>query len=166
MRNRILFSMTILAGSLIVSRSGTPKANIGDNMETNKALARRFYEEVIDQGKIEILDSVMDPGFRDHLAPQQPPGIQGFRDFLKMVATAFPDIRVKVEDILAESDRVAVRLSITGTQTGILMGTIPPTGKPARWTGIDILRFENGKIKDRWSERNLLSMLKQLGVSN
>lgn len=133
-------------------------------MEANKEIAKRFYEEIINQGRMDAAPSLMDPGYRDHLAPQQPPGIAGFAEFLKMVATAFPDIRVKVEDLFAEGDKVAVRLSITGTHTGNLMGTIPPTGKAARWTGIDILRIENGKIKDRWSERNLLSMLKQVGA--
>src|SRR6266498_2338500 len=98
-------------------------------MEANKELIKRLYEEVIDQGKIGMLDSIMDPDFRDHLAPQQPPGIQGFKDFLKMVATAFPDIHVRIEDILAEKDQVAVRLSITGTHTGVMMGEIPPTEK-------------------------------------
>jgi steroid delta-isomerase-like uncharacterized protein len=133
-------------------------------MEANKEIAKRFYEEIINEGRMEAAGALMDPGFRDHLAPQQPPGIQGFADFLKMVATAFPDIQVEIEDLFGEGDRIAVRLSVAGTHTGVLMGSIPPTGKPARWTGIDILRIENGKIKDRWSERNLLSMLKQIGA--
>ena len=133
-------------------------------MEANKEIAKQLYDEVINKGKIGNLDSIMDPNYQDHLAPQQPLGIQGFKDFLKMVSTAFPDIQVKIEDMIAEMDRVVVRLSISGTHTGVLMGEVQPTGKSAKWTGIDILRIENGKIKDRWSERNLLSMMKQIGA--
>ncbi|MBE0429662.1 MAG: ester cyclase [Thermoleophilia bacterium] len=133
-------------------------------MDANKEIVERLYDEVINKGNLEKLESLMDPDFRDHLAPQQPPGIQGFKDFLKMVSTAFPDIRVKIEDMIAEKDRVEVRLSISGTHNGILMGEIQPTGKAASWTGIDILKIENGKIKDRWSERNLLSMMEQIGA--
>lgn len=164
MRKLAGFILVVLTAASIFARSGSNKLTNGEAMETNKEIAMQLYNEVINKGKLEKLESIMDPNYRDHLAPQQPPGIQGFKDFLKMVSTAFPDIQVRVEDVIAEKDRVAIRLSVSGTHTGILMGEIQPTGKPAKWTGIDILRIENGKIRDRWSERNLLSMMKQIGA--
>lgn len=107
----------------------------------------------------------MDKGFVDHNAtPNLPKGIEGFKQFLAMVATAFPDIRVKVEDMLADENKVVVRLHVSGTQTGVLMGNIPPSGKYATWTGIDILKIDNGKITERWSQRDLLGMMKQIGA--
>lgn len=59
---------------------------------------------------------------------------------------------------------MAVRLTITGIHSGMLMGKIPPTGKKIFWSGIDILRIKNGKITDRWSQRDLLGMMRQIGV--
>ena len=162
--NAINPSLTAKKEDVNAQNAKFQKMTIGETMDKNKEISRQFYEEIINQGKLENLESIMDSNFQDHLAPQQPPGIKGFVDFLKMVSTAFPDIQVSVEDILAEGDRVAVRLSVSGTHNGVLMGNIQPTGKKVKWTGIDILRIENGKIKDRWSERNLLSMLKQIGT--
>jgi hypothetical protein len=81
-----------------------------------------------------------------------------------MVAGAFPDLHVHVEDVLGEENKVVVRLSVHGTHEGVLMSDIQPTGKEAKWTGIDILEIEGGKIVGRWSERDLLGMMRQLGV--
>lgn len=81
-----------------------------------------------------------------------------------MVSTAFPDVQVNVEEMIAEGDKVVIRLTVTGTHKGVLMGTIQPTGKPATWTGIDILGIKNGKIVERWSQRDLLGLMRQIGV--
>jgi steroid delta-isomerase-like uncharacterized protein len=130
-----------------------------------KAIATQFYTEVINKGDTGLMKAIMSENFIDHYAAaNQPQGPEGFKQFLTMVATAFPDIQVKVEDIIAEGNKAVVRLSIMGTHTGMLMGSISPTGKQASWTGIDILTIENGKITERWSLRDLLGMMKQIGV--
>ena len=134
-------------------------------MDSPKTIASRFYTEVVNKGDSVAMLSIMASDFIDHYAPPtQPRGIDGFRQFLQMVATAFPDIHIEVEDLIAEGNRVVARLKATGTQTGQLMGTIPPSGKAATWSGIDILQIENGKITERWSVRDLLGMMKQIGV--
>jgi steroid delta-isomerase-like uncharacterized protein len=103
--------------------------------------------------------------FIDHNAIQkQPNGIQGFKQFLTMMRTAFPDIHVKVEDIISDNDKVVVRSSISGTQTGLLMGKIPASGKHVVWNGIDIFKINDGKITDRWSQRDLFSLMEQIGA--
>ena len=131
----------------------------------HKLLARRFYEEALDTGRLEILDELLSPSFVDHGASsEQAPGVEGFKGFLEMIAVAFPDLHIQIEDLLAEADKVAVRLTICGTHEGVLMGGIPPTGKRATWTGIDVLQFDAGRIVARWSERNLLGLMQQLGV--
>ena len=133
--------------------------------EENKILAAQFYSEVVNKGEQVAMEKIVSVNFVDHYAPPTAPqGIVGLKQFLKMVSTAFPDIQVAIEEMIAEKNKVAVRLTVTGTQTGVLMGTIPPGGKHAVWTGIDIIKVENGKITDRWVQRDLLSMMRQIGA--
>lgn len=133
-------------------------------VEDNKAIVRRFYEEVINRASEPVAHEIMSQAYVEHDSPDQPPGLEGFMKFLRMIATAFPDIEVRVEDMLADGDKVAARLTIHGTHTGTLLGNIAPTGRRATWTGIDILQLEGGKLIGRWSERNLLGLMRQLGV--
>ncbi len=136
-----------------------------DMRETNIAVVRSFFYDVINKGDLPALEKIFSEDFTDHYAsPDIPKGIGGFKQFLTTVATAYPDIQAKIEDIIAEDDKVVVRLSFNGTQTGTLMGNIPPSGKHVDWTGIDIFRLRDGKITDRWSQRDLLKMLIQLGA--
>jgi steroid delta-isomerase-like uncharacterized protein len=131
----------------------------------NKVIVRRFFEEAINKGNMVMVEELMAQNFIEHgSAPGQPSGIDGFKQFIAMISTAFPDLQVTVEDMISEEDKVVVRLTVRGTHKGKLMGTIPPTGKQAVWTGIDILRVVNGKIVERWSERDLLGMMEQLGI--
>jgi steroid delta-isomerase-like uncharacterized protein len=133
--------------------------------EDIRLIVDEFYNKVVNQGDSLAMQSIMSENFIDHYAdPNLPKGIDGFKQFLNMVATAFPDINVKVEDIILELNKAVVRLIVTGTHTGMLMGKIPPSGKQAVWTGIDILTINNGKITERWSQRDLLGMMKQIGV--
>jgi steroid delta-isomerase-like uncharacterized protein len=153
----------LAAGWMIAFNSYSQKTV--DMTEQSKSIAVRFYSEVVNKGDTSAMNEVMAEGFIDHYAaPHLPGGHEGFRQFLTMVATAFPDIRVSVEDMIAEGDKVVVRLNVTGTQQGVLMGTIPPSGKHAVWTGIDILKIQDGKITERWSQRDLFGMMKQIGA--
>lgn len=130
-----------------------------------KELAKQFYEDVINRGDEVVMKMIVAENFIDHYAsPNLPKGVEGFKEFLKMIATAFPDIQVKVEDMIAEGDKIVVRLTIEGTHNGMLLGKIPPSGKKAVWTGIDILKIENGIITERWSQRDLLDLMRQIGV--
>ncbi len=131
----------------------------------NKQLARRFYEDVLNTGKLDLLEDVLSESFIEHRpSGNDTSGIASFREFLKMVTEAFPDLRIQINDVLAEGSKVAVRLTVQGTHQGVLMGEIAPTGKHAMWTGIDILKIESGKITARWSERDLLGMMRQIGA--
>jgi steroid delta-isomerase-like uncharacterized protein len=132
--------------------------------DENKQLARRFYE-ILNSQKLELLDEVMSEGFVEHGASgDEMSGIESFKEFLKMVTGAFPDLRVHVDDVVAEGNKVAVRLTVQGTHEGVLMGQIQSTGKHATWTGIDLLEIDSGKIVGRWNERNLYGLMQQLGV--
>lgn len=156
---------TFLTFSFIIIFQINLHAQTITKMASNKAVATRFYSEVINKGDSVAMHLIMAENFIDHFAlPNQPKGIEGFKQFLTMVTTGFPDIQVKVEDMINEGDKVVVRLTISGTQTGVLMGNIPPSGKQATWTGIDILKIENGIITERWSHRDMLGMMKQIGA--
>ncbi|MBI4213750.1 MAG: ester cyclase [Chloroflexi bacterium] len=91
-------------------------------------------------------------------------GVRGFRALIDMATSAFPDLHVEVHDVLGEGDRVAARLTISGTHRGVFMGTIQPTGTRAVWEGIDIFRLMDGRIFERWNSRDLLGLMTQLGV--
>ncbi len=104
--------------------------------EGNKTIARRFYNELINVGEVSRGEDLVVPDFVDHPGVQGlPPGREGLLQFIALARTAFPDLHVAIEDLMGEGDRVAVRVTVSGTQRGVFMGTIPPTGKRVTWTG-------------------------------
>ncbi|HYC87052.1 MAG TPA: ester cyclase [Chryseosolibacter sp.] len=131
---------------------------------TNADLVKKFYA-TLNQGKTSDLDPFVAADFRDYNAsPDQPKGLAGFKSFLQNIVTAYPDLSIEVLDVITENNKVVARLQITGTHSGVLMGKIQPTNKRVQWTGIDIFEINGGKITGRWSERNLLSMMIQVGA--
>jgi steroid delta-isomerase-like uncharacterized protein len=132
--------------------------------EENKARSRRFFEEVWGKGNLDVIDELTDPSFVDHNAPPGlPPGLEGFKQFVVMYREAFPDIKVTVDDVIAEGDKVVIRWTAQGTNTGPLVG-MPTTGKSATITGITIERKVDGKTVEGWNNFDQLGMLQQLGV--
>jgi steroid delta-isomerase-like uncharacterized protein len=132
--------------------------------EQNKAISRRIMDEVWNQGNFSVADELIVADVVDHSPlPGLPPGREGFKALVGMYRTAFPNVRMVVEDQVAEGDRVVTRWSSKGTHQGDLMG-IPPTGKQVAVTGISIERFAGGKVVETWSNFDQLGMLQQLGV--
>lgn len=132
--------------------------------EENKALMRRWLEEVANAQKLEAVDEVFAPTFVDHAAlPDQPPGSAGIKWFLSIIWAAFPDWHYTIEDLIAEGDKVVARVTVRGTHQGDFLG-IPSTGKQATMTEIQIVRVAFGQIVDMWANVDLLGMLQQLGV--
>jgi steroid delta-isomerase-like uncharacterized protein len=130
-----------------------------------KSIVRRFYDEVVGHGSAAAADELLDPNLIDHgVPPAFPSGRAGFLQFAASLKAAFPDLRVDVEDLITEGDRVAARVMVRGTHLGPLLGRLNATGRSAAWTGIDMFRLANGRIVERWNERDLLSLLRQLGV--
>ena len=128
--------------------------------EENKALIRRFYEEVWNDKNLEAIDELVATDSVDH---DLPPGREGAKAFISMYLSAFPDTKMTIEDLLAEGDKVVTRWSATGTHTGELMG-IPATGKQVTVTGLDINRYSGGKSVEHWGEFDQMGMMQQLGV--
>ena len=119
--------------------------------ENNKRLVRRVFEEALHQGKLELIDELFSPQFRDHSTPDQPPGPQGVKEYFTQLRTGFPDMHVTLDDVIAEGDRVVVRTTWHGTHLGNYAGH-PPTGRAAKQTMIQIFRVVDGKLQDEWNE--------------
>jgi predicted ester cyclase len=100
----------------------------------------------------------------DHnMAPGLPPGREGLAALYKLTVAAFPDYEVMFEQLIADGDLAAVRMTNRGTNTGSFIGN-PPTGKQATWTTIAIFRVDDGMIVERWGVIDLLSLFGQLGL--
>ena len=132
--------------------------------EDNKAIVRRFYEEVFNQRNLAVVDELCITNHLFHNPPTTLQGREEFKQLLSVYITAFPDARFTVEDLIAEGDRVASRYTFRGTHQGDLMG-IPPTGKQVTVTGIIVNRIVNGKSEEGWLNFDALGMLQQLGVA-
>ncbi len=133
----------------------------------NKALIRRYYEEIDaaarEKRDASFLDAFVASDFVNHNpTPGFAPDLEGVKQAFTYFLAATPDGYHNIEDMICEGDKVVTRLSAYGTQTGELFG-IPPTGKQIRATAIAIHRVANGKIVEHWSEVDHLGVMQQLG---
>src|SRR5215204_7570921 len=133
--------------------------------EENKALVRRQEEELFGGGNLDVADEIYAPDYVGH-DPSNPEDVRGLQAAKRAAADyrrAFPDLRVTVEDLIAEGDKVAARLRVRGTHLGDLNG-IAPTGRRVDFTGIVMSRVEGGRIAEDWANFDDLGMMRQLGV--
>jgi steroid delta-isomerase-like uncharacterized protein len=132
--------------------------------EDNKALVRRFYEE-IDKGNLDVMDELVAEDYIDHSPPPFPgflPGRNGLKQMFRLFWEATPGNHV-IEDQVAEGDKVVTRLSAHGVHERDLPD-IPATGNEITMTATVIHRIEDGKLAEKWSDKDVLGFLQQLGV--
>jgi steroid delta-isomerase-like uncharacterized protein len=131
----------------------------------NKELVRRFYEEVWNRANFGVADDVFAEDYLRHdLRPSAAaPGPEGQKQIAADFRGAFPDLRFEVEMIVAEDELVAARWTASGTHGG-RWGTLEPTGRRATFSGVNIFRFENGKVVELWNHRDDLGLMEQLGA--
>ena len=121
------------------------------DLEANKRLIRDHYEQLVNRNNWDAADQQLAPDFIDHAAPiGTPRGSAAAKLAMQRLHFAIPDVRVTLEDVLAEGDRVVVRATWRGTHQGLLYG-IPPTGRAVTITGMVLWRIANGKIAERWA---------------
>ncbi|HEX7363540.1 MAG TPA: ester cyclase [Bryobacteraceae bacterium] len=132
--------------------------------EDNKKLVLEHYESFVHKQDAEAVRRQLAPDFRDHeMPPGTPAGPDGALQFRAILHTAFPDLRIKIEDIVAEGDRVAVRAVWTGTHRGVLpMIPVPVSNRRVTFTGMVFWRIKNGKIVERWGNIDRLGIQQQL----
>lgn len=131
--------------------------------EENKDIVRRFFEVGPSKGDLSEANKLLAPDFTLHVPLPCSPGVQGINEVIIACRTAFHDLNVTVEDMVAEGDKIAARFTAHGIHKGAFMG-LPPTDKPISMTGIEIFRIEGGKIAEIWGEANLLGLMQQLGI--
>ncbi len=130
----------------------------------NKAMFRRTYEELLNRGNLEVADELVAPEFINHEAPPgRDRGPESMRGLATMLRTAFPDLHFAIEDLIAEGDTVAGRLTMNGTHAGPLM-TMPPTGRKVRQANMHFVRFRDGKAIEHWGVRDDMGMMRQMGL--
>ena len=131
--------------------------------EENKNIVRRFFEIGPSKGDLSEANKLLAPNFTLHVPLPCSPGVQGINEVIIACRTAFHDLNVTVEDMVAEGDKIAARFTAQGIHKGAFMG-LPPTYKPISMTGIEIFRIKDGKIAEIWGEANLLGLMQQLGI--
>jgi steroid delta-isomerase-like uncharacterized protein len=132
------------------------------DLEENKTLVRRFVEQVFEQLRPEAVDELVADDFVSHTYPPTDDGKAYLRQATQRMAKTLSDIRFVVEDMIAEDDRVAVRLTAGGTAIGDVMG-VPAAGKSYEIGEIHIFRIRDGKIVEHWHQYDAAGMMRQLG---
>ncbi len=134
------------------------------SIEENKAVSRRYMEEIINTKYPTAIDEICSPDYIDHASfPGMPPNRDGLKQYSEMRAASLPDYHSTIEGIIAEGDKAVLRFTGRGTHRGAMMG-IPPTGKQVTIKGIAIHRIAKGKVVENWVTMDMLSVMQQLGV--
>jgi steroid delta-isomerase-like uncharacterized protein len=125
----------------------------------------RYFDEVWNQGKLDVLDELLAPDYVNHASslPDAPRGPAGVKPIVALMRAAFPDLQYAIEQVVVGDEDVAVRVTMTGTHRGDFFG-IPATGKRFTTTQMNIERFRDGKIVEHWRNTDELGLLRQLGV--
>jgi len=130
----------------------------------NAAAARRWYDEVLNQGRIDVLDGLLAEDVVHHAALfVDLKGRQETAGSLRAIRAGFPDIRYTVDGVVAAGDKVLVRWTGKGTHEGPFLG-FAPSGATVDWSGMNAFRFACGRIVEGWSEANGLAILRQIGA--
>ncbi len=137
-------------------------AQQGGEQEKNKQIARSFFEEVLDQGRFDLYAESHAKDFVAH-GENRDGTLDDDMAAAREERKALPDMRVKVNQILADRDLVAVYWNVSGTNTQAGMG-FPATGKKIKIDGMTIFRFKAGKISEEWSVWDMLSVMRQAGL--
>ncbi len=133
--------------------------------EENKALMRRYAEELLNRKNLDLFYEIFAPDFVQHGAdPDQVSGVEDLKQFFVMMRSGFPAFQVTIEDLFAaEGEKVVLRFTFRGTHQGEFMG-VAPTGKQVTMVGIDIFRIADGKIAELWNQEDVLGMMRQIGA--
>ena len=131
--------------------------------DENKAIVRRFIDEAFVRGSPGSLDELVSDDFQPRTWPSVEPGVESLKQTVTRMAAGLSDVRFDVEDMIAEGDRVAVRLTAHAVHKGDFMG-VPAAGKGYEISEIHIFRVADGKIAEHWHVADMLGMMRQIGA--
>ncbi|HZG68129.1 MAG TPA: ester cyclase [Herpetosiphonaceae bacterium] len=132
------------------------------SVEENKAVVRRFFE-MLNAGNLSALDDILAPSYAGHFGGAPQMDRTAFKQFVGAFFTALPDLHHAVEDLFGEGDKIALRLTLSGTHRGPFQG-LAPTGKHVSFSAINTMQLRDGKIVEHWSEFDGIGMMQQLGA--
>jgi steroid delta-isomerase-like uncharacterized protein len=139
---------------------------VGDQhaRERNKKLVRRLMEDDISRGDEATAEAIIHPDFFDHTNPPgMQHGLEGHKAIVRLFRAVFPDLEWRIDDLIAEGDKVVARTTMRGTQLGDFFG-MPPTGRTVEMNGVHIMRIADGKIIEHWGSNDDLGLMRQLGA--
>lgn len=132
--------------------------------EEHKAVIRHYIEEAWNKGNVGIIDELMAAQYARYMGVGAPPlNREGQKQRILGFRRAFPDLRLEVEDMVADDEKVSFRLVLRGTHQGEFL-RVPPTGKIIQVGAVDIARFAGGKIVEQWGQTDLLGLMQQIGA--
>lgn len=132
-------------------------------LEENKRIVRRFIEEIFLRRDFAAVAELLTEDFTPHTWGPMRPGRDGLKEAITRVSTGISDARMTIDDVIAEGDRVAVRVTSSAVQTGEFMG-MPPSGKRYEIGEIHIFRLRDGRVAEHWHQADFLGMMRQLGA--
>ena len=127
----------------------------------NEAIARRFIEELWNQGNLDVADELIAAEHVHHLGGDELRGPDGVKGAVFWLRAAFPDLRFEIDDLISDRDRAVLRWTASGTHVGPFFD-LDPTGRRVTWTGCDWLRFSSGQINEVWAVADGGALLDQL----
>jgi len=133
------------------------------SIESNKSIVRQFIEDVFVRGSADAVERLTTPDFTPHSWGSVPPGADNLKQAVQRVSAGLSDVSMKVDDIIAEGDEVAVRLTAHATHRGEFMG-LPATGKTYTISETHIFRLRDGKVSEHWRDADMLGLMRQLGA--
>lgn len=132
--------------------------------EANKIIVRRTFEEIFTLGNLALVDAWVAATFVNHAAPiEMLPGPESLKGHVVLLRMAFPDLHFTVEELIADEEHVAARVTFGGTHRGVFQG-FPPTARSFVQPQMHMLRFVKGKVVEHWAVKDDLSLLQQLGI--
>lgn len=127
----------------------------------NELVVRRFFIEIWNTGDLAVADELVASEHQHHLGDEILRGPEGVKGAVTWLRAGFPDLTFTMDDVVSDGDRVVVRWTATGTHGGTIFD-VPPTGRRVRWTGIDLIRLEDGKLVELWAEADGAGLMEQL----
>ena len=131
--------------------------------QENKVVVRRFVDEVFVKGNADAVDRLVTHDFTPHSWGNMPSGVEPLKQAIKHVHAALSEVSFKIEDVIAEEDKVAVRVTAHGRQKGEFMG-VPATGREYTISETHIFHLRDGKVSEHWRDADMLGLMRQLGA--